>query len=422
MILVRELILCGCFLSSVIYSEYSVKMPPNLETIHGSCILIPCSFTTKESDVTSPATGVWRKRSQWFQGGVDVFNSSKSQNKLQGEILGDLTKRNCTSVLYGFTKDYEDKYFFRLESNVKVTFTEYVSIKVNDVLPKPHLTLPQSIQECVLVSMTCTISSQALCPQDPPTLTWSPQLNHSREILRTKEDGTLEVISVLSFMPSCSDDGLNVSCVVTHHQGVTPVRETALLTVYYGPKNLSVSLNTSQFEIGSPITLSCLGVSKPPIDNYRWFRNTSGYLEEMDWTSQNFTFNVTHSGTVVYHCEGRNSVGATNSSGLELEMPASAHSKPGWWLLIAGAGFILCLLVVVLCHRHKNPQSQQPCRKELDLKGRVVDPDIYINVTEETLHKAAGISEPHDSVYCNQFQANNSDFLSQTDNAIYANH
>lgn len=112
-------------------SEYSVKMPSALETFHGSCILIPCSFTTKESHVAGPAAGVWRKHSQWFKDGVDVFNSSKSLNKLRGEILGDLTLRNCTSVLYGFTKDYEDNYFFRLESSVQLTFPEHVFIKVN---------------------------------------------------------------------------------------------------------------------------------------------------------------------------------------------------------------------------------------------------------------------------------------------------
>ncbi|XP_062377811.1 myelin-associated glycoprotein-like isoform X2 [Sardina pilchardus] len=404
-------------------------MPQTLETINGSCVLIPCSFTTKESVVTGPATGVWRKGSQWFKDSVDVFNSSKTSNILRGEILGDLTQRNCTSVLYGFTKAYEDKYFFRLESSVTLTFTESVSIKVNDALPKPYLTLPLSIQEGVLVSMTCAISSP--CLQDPPTLTWSPQLNHSREILRTKEDGTPEVVSELRFMPSSWDDGLSVSCVATHHEGVTPVRETVQLTVLYGPKNLSVSLHdTPQLEMGSPITLYCLGVSKPPIDNYRWFRNTRGYLEEMDWTSQNFTFNVTHSGSVLYHCEGRNSVGAANSSGLELEMPVSAglHLKQEWWWpLIAGAGAGFILLVAVLYKRHKNLQSKQSKRWELDLKGKVVDPDIYINVTEETLRRAAGPSEPDDSVYCNQFQPDsrktkNCDFLSDADDAIYANH
>ena len=77
--------------TAVSCSDYSVNMPPTLETTHGSCIFIPCSFTAKDSSVRSPATGVWRKGSQWFKDGVDVFNSFKNQNKLHGKILGDLT-------------------------------------------------------------------------------------------------------------------------------------------------------------------------------------------------------------------------------------------------------------------------------------------------------------------------------------------
>ena len=56
-----------------------------------------------------PATGVWRKGSRWFRDGVDVFNSSKSQNKLHGTI--DI---------------------FRLEwGDEKATFLENVLMKVN---------------------------------------------------------------------------------------------------------------------------------------------------------------------------------------------------------------------------------------------------------------------------------------------------
>ena len=80
--------------------------------------------------------------------------------------------------------------------------------------------------------MTCAVASH--CPQDPPTLAWSPKLNHSMETLQTREDGTQEVISVLSLIPSHWEDGLNVSCVVTHRlqrQGSVPFQETVPLTV-----------------------------------------------------------------------------------------------------------------------------------------------------------------------------------------------
>ncbi|KAL2085342.1 hypothetical protein ACEWY4_018662 [Coilia grayii] len=399
-------------------------MPTTLETIQNSCVLIPCSFVAKASSVEGPAAGVWRKDSQWFVGGVDVFNSSNARNKLHGEILGDLAKWNCTSVLYNFTKHYEGQYFFRLESIEKYTFAEHVSIKVNDGLPSPHLTSPQRpLQEGVLAHMTCVVASH--CPRDPPGLVWSPALNHSADSLRTKDDGTQEVVSVLSFVPSRKHDGLNVSCVVTHRllrRSQDTVQETARLHVHYGPKNVSVSLNPSRLVIGSPVTLSCLGVSNPPISSYRWFWNSSGSMVELEWTSQSVTLMVSDSKAGVYHCEGANSVGASNSSALQLEVPVSVNSEQASieiWIGIGSGCVVLVLLCgVFLCHRCRKPQSQQ--------RNGMQPWDIYVNVTKGSQNTAGSTpNDPEDSLYCNQpppntTKANRSKVI-QTSDDIYAN-
>ena len=42
---------------------------------------------------------------------------------LQGQVLGDLTKKNCTTMFHSLPKDYDDIYFFRLECTERLKFT-----------------------------------------------------------------------------------------------------------------------------------------------------------------------------------------------------------------------------------------------------------------------------------------------------------
>ncbi|XP_063063606.1 sialic acid-binding Ig-like lectin 12 [Engraulis encrasicolus] len=387
--------------AAVLCSDYSAHMPATLETINGSCILIPCSFVAGDASVRGAAGGVWRKGSQWFSGSVDVFNSSRSQNHLHGEILGDLAKWNCTSVLYNFSREYEDKYFFRLESKEKFTFAQYVLINVRDGLPQPYLILPQfPLHEGVLVTLTCTAASH--CPHDPPTLVWSPMLNRSTQTLRTKEDGTQEVISVLSFVASWEHNSLNMSCGVTHRLlSQATVQETAHLYVYYPPKNLSVSVNSSQCMMDHPMTLCCHGVANPPISSYRWFKNSNGTSEVLEWTSQKVTLNMTNTSPGTYQCEGTNSVGASNSSTLQLKVPVILHlehtSSTIWMYIGVGCGgFILLLCGAIFWLRfRKEPTGVQ-----------AEDENMYANVTKGN-QRFAGCTpndpdDPDDSLYCNQ--------------------
>ncbi|KAG9347847.1 hypothetical protein JZ751_003863 [Albula glossodonta] len=101
-------------------------MPHEIEALGGSCVLIPCKFTIPDdvtSQLTKPAVGVWIKHAPQFKNtGIVVFNSSRThENKLRGEILGDLIKNNCTTVLDNIPGNYTDNYYFRIETGFKAT-------------------------------------------------------------------------------------------------------------------------------------------------------------------------------------------------------------------------------------------------------------------------------------------------------------
>jgi hypothetical protein len=98
-------------------------MPDRLDVLTGSCVQIPCSFDVPDNDKKKfnsaiLPSGVWIKENSKFRERPDrvIFNSSKTVNRYQGEITGNMSQKNCTTVFFNVTTSYSDKYYFRIES------------------------------------------------------------------------------------------------------------------------------------------------------------------------------------------------------------------------------------------------------------------------------------------------------------------
>ena len=102
-------------------SNLNITAPQKMEALSGSCLQIPCKFMTgKEQDFTGQNVGVWIKhdpRFRMFPQNV-IFNGSWTENVYQVKIIGDLSQKNCTSVFHSLKKNYTDKFFFRVETNL----------------------------------------------------------------------------------------------------------------------------------------------------------------------------------------------------------------------------------------------------------------------------------------------------------------
>ncbi|KAG9332095.1 hypothetical protein JZ751_015871 [Albula glossodonta] len=234
-----------CLLSAVLCSDWSVSMPQRIEVLSGSCVLIPCTFEVKDEnrgELKDRASGVWRKGSQWFEGSRDVFNSSQHQNILQGQIVGDLLQKNCTTILHNLTMNYTDKYYFRIEAKFKLTFPTAVHIKVIASPHKPEVTSVGTVREGMQVNLTC--SAPAPCPQLPPVLTWTPAtLGDSVNVLLDNSEGTKKVSSTLSFTASYLHHG-NIICSAAYPLqqggGSESAEETVALNVLCGSGSLGL--------------------------------------------------------------------------------------------------------------------------------------------------------------------------------------
>ncbi|XP_035272742.1 myelin-associated glycoprotein-like isoform X2 [Anguilla anguilla] len=328
MIGAERFILIGCLLQGALGRDWAVWMPQSIEALNGSCVLIPCRFDILphfDNDLTAEAKGLWRKGDK---DGKEVFDSSRTgtaaeQNTIKGQLIGQLLKKNCTTILDGFPLSYNDDYFFRLEglNGFKFTFPNSVKINAQDSPPKPKLT-PERLEVMEGTSVSLSCSAAAPCPKLPPNLTWTPRLNDSVDQLQENEDRTKSVSSVLTFTASHFHHGQNITCkaLYTLQQGDIQKTSSLTLRVLYPPKNTSVSVSPSgSVFAGSSVTLTCSSNANPAVQKYTWYKVNGTEMNTVG-TGQNLTFNVTESsGSEQYYCEAQNEHGKENST-VQLEV------------------------------------------------------------------------------------------------------
>ncbi|XP_035283825.1 myelin-associated glycoprotein-like [Anguilla anguilla] len=320
-------ILIGCLLQGALGREWATWMPQSIEALNGSCVLIPCRFDILpkfDNDLTAEAKGLWKKGGT---NGEEVFDSSRTgtaaeQNTIKGQLIGQLLKKNCTTILDGFPSSYSDDYFFRLEGSngFKFTFPNGVKINAQDSPLKPKITTERvEVMEGTSVSLSC--SAAAPCPKLPPNLTWTPRLSDSVNQLQEN----VSVSSVLTFTASHLHHGQNITCraLYTLQQGnIQKMSEASLiLRVLYSPKNTSVSVSPSgSVLVGSSMTLTCSSNANPAVKKYTWYKVNGTEMKTVG-TGQNLTFTVTESSrSEQYYCDAQNEHGKENSTTVQLNV------------------------------------------------------------------------------------------------------
>ncbi|XP_049439904.1 uncharacterized protein LOC125893347 [Epinephelus fuscoguttatus] len=247
--------LCGVF---------KVIIPQTIEVVSGSCVTIPCSF-----DVTDQFVSKLDKtcKALWKKDGVTVFDSSQTQTTTNnGQLTGDLTKKDCTTTLNNIQPvDNNKKYTFRLECNsdLKYNFPNETSFSVTADPPRPTLT-PSTLEvkEGTPVSLTC--SAPAPCLSHPPTLTWTPGLGDSQETLQENQVKTKVQTSVVKFTASHLHHGKTISCTATYNKqdgsAESAVSTSLTANISVAPEILPSSNCT---KAGAQLNCSCETVGNP---------------------------------------------------------------------------------------------------------------------------------------------------------------
>ncbi|XP_020364394.2 B-cell receptor CD22-like [Oncorhynchus kisutch] len=310
-------------------------MPDRLDVLTGSCVQIPCSFDIPDKhhytfNSTILTSGVWMKEIPYFDLHPDsvIFNSSKMVNRYQGEITGNMSQKNCTTVFFNVTTSYSDKYYFRIESQPfrATDLDKSVYIDVRDLPSSPILTVSGEVKEGTPVSLNC--SAVAPCPEHPPELTWTlPTQFTTENQLQENPDETKSVLSTVSFTPSYLHHEKNITCTAVYPVGTSnkTAEHNMMLNVSFSPKDTSASISPADpVSVGSCVNLTCSSTANPPVTTFTWFQ-ISGDKPIQVASGQSYTLNVTVDGGL-YFCEGRNSHGCGKSK--EVQLAIKGHEEP----------------------------------------------------------------------------------------------
>ncbi|CAI5673604.1 unnamed protein product [Oreochromis niloticus] len=365
-----------------------ITAPKKLEALSGSCLQIPCSFSTKEEQKfnnTKKTFGVWIKTQSQFGKYPNnvIFNSSGAVSIYPMSITGNLSQRDCTTLFTNLTTNYTATYFFRVESEpFKATAAcDSLHITVRDSPWRPNITIPGDLKEKESVTITC--SALTPCPHSPPQLTWNlTQDSHNKIVENTDGSFTTKIQQTITL--SDTHDGKKISCSARYpvNQGNNKTAETEeTLSVSYAPKNTSASIGPSGLvSAGSWVNLTCSSRAKPPVSSFTWFKKSRDGAVQVS-EGEIYSFNVTDGG--VYYCVATNDLGNQTSAEIHVTVrdapkDTSASISPSG-LVSAGSW------VKLTCSSRAKPpvSSFTWFKKSRDGAVKVSEGEIYsFNVTD----------------------------------------
>ncbi|MCI4388642.1 hypothetical protein PGIGA_G00088380 [Pangasianodon gigas] len=245
----------------VLCREFSISLPQSVEALRGLCVLIPCRFEIEEqydADLQTDLTGIWIKGDPYNYNNK-VFNSKVTkENKIEGEIIGDLHMKNCTTIFYNISESDSGEYYFRIKTSGKLKNTyrsSSVDIRVRDSPISPSITLYREDQgkvedqnevvEGTSVSLICSAPAPP-CLLKPPTFTWNFLPEERRQ---EQNHNTSFSSSQLNFSATHLHHGVNFTCTATYQlQNKNKSAQSSLtLHVLYAPQvSPSSSCNSTQ--------------------------------------------------------------------------------------------------------------------------------------------------------------------------------
>ncbi|XP_075968723.1 sialic acid-binding Ig-like lectin 13 [Anarhichas minor] len=352
--------LSGALAACVPNLNLVITAPQEMEALTGSCLQIPCNFSSKpEKDFNSARTtfGMWIKNGP--KPNNVIFNSSRKDNIYPMNLTGDLSQKNCTTLFSSLITSYTDTYYFRIENRpfLATASCDPLQITVRDSPPSPRIEISGDLKEKESVSISC--SAFTPCPHSPPKLTWNLQQDpHIMTEENTDRTFTTKIQKIITL--SDKHDGFIITCSarypVNEGKDVKTSEETTPLSVSYAPKNTSASISPpGSVSAGSWLNLTCSSRANPPVSRFTWFKISKDgpvNVSEGDF----YSFHVTDGG--VYYCVATNELGNQTSENL-LTIKVNLLQLGSVLGGIIGIIVLICLVVCVWRLKSTHPTAQQ---------------------------------------------------------------
>ncbi|XP_062890753.1 sialoadhesin-like [Mobula hypostoma] len=323
--MVGKSLLLLSLLQGVLSGKWTMRALPH-RAISKSCVVIPCSFDFPSNPYLS-IHGAWFK--YWYSWKYTVYYTKDPGYRMsefigRAEIVGNLSKKDCSLRINNLRPKDSDVYYFyvELEGFNSHTYEPPVQLQVLEVPDKPEILLPDTLTEGTPVNIIC--KALYTCPDHRPSLTWSKLANSTFSELG--EQASREISTVLTFTPSIAHHGQTIRCTVDYFETSHRLESSIILNVRYPPKKTMARMSLRG--IGA-ISLSCSSEANPSAIGFSWFK-VSG-TEETDLELDNETITVglaTRKEAVSYYCRATNIVGSSRSPSVQIPMQNEAIILP----------------------------------------------------------------------------------------------
>ncbi|XP_075907666.1 sialic acid-binding Ig-like lectin 12 [Nelusetta ayraudi] len=352
-------------MQGVVCRTWAVTLPQSIMGLSGSCIIIPCRFDVPETvdkrlTLCSNQSVVWKKERS---DGLSVYNGRNLPNQIQGRVVGDVTRKDCTTSFHSFPQNYSDVYFFRLECDeiLRFTFREPVNILVKPEASPPKLTPVTQVSEGAQVRLQCSVPVP--CSSLPPSITWhlgnNPIHGQSQKqhvTFMAQKDEPMIMTSLLTFKALAEHHNQRVTCNASYPLTTGGSKRSSATTqqldVQYGPRLTEATLGTpGPLAEGRTVMLTCSSDANPPVDSYTWYRARTGTNLMKIGEGEFLALTVSQGGGGVYLCEAQSRRGSQRSRPVSLPISAASDSNNSMVLglyIISGTLLLLLILIVVV--------------------------------------------------------------------------
>ena len=257
--------------------SYFLQVQRIVKAQEGLCIFVPCSSSPEGKWLNrSPLYGYWfkgiRKPSLSFP--VATNNKDKVlewEARGRFQLLGDISKKNCSLLIKDVQWGDSTNYFFRMERGFeRFSFKEEFRLQVEALTQKPDIFIPEVLEPGEPVTVVCLFSwTFNQCPA--PSFSWMGDAVSFQESRPHTSN-----YSVLSFIPGLQHHDTELTCQLDFSRMST--QRTVRLRVAYAPRSLAISIfhdnvsvpdlheNPSHLEVqqGQSLRLLCTADSQPP--------------------------------------------------------------------------------------------------------------------------------------------------------------
>ncbi|XP_062912763.1 myelin-associated glycoprotein-like isoform X1 [Mobula hypostoma] len=287
----------------------------------GLCMRLPCNYTLPEGLQPNLTSAVW-SRNHPYPAGTVVYHPDPRNISLEYRtrawLWGNLSQFDCSLFITGLRGEDGERFYIQIRHpEINQTLNASLLLNVSDLQVKPNISSAAELVEGTLATLTCRVPLP--CGGEGPQLTWSGLAHLSRNTTTHNGTQNATLFTNLSFMPSASDHGKEITCYAHYPLNSTQTNQIYQLDVRYAPRIEEISLET--LNEGGHMEVMC-NVTSNPESRVWWSRDDeTGPRLLVNGTTLGI-HNISRSHQGLYTCHANNSYGeATTVMNLTVHFP-----------------------------------------------------------------------------------------------------